>query len=151
MELNFSITRLLLLIAFMVTFAVVGGFTPPSVSTDSLLDPQGVAKAWRYCVLLFLSGAVSASLVDHFVGTIDRSNIRLLYIIIGVVLMIGAYIWMSGLRGATHPAKTRAGKSLHPTSGTVVSELAFRSPTAGVIQPHPACCRCAPTASLSPC
>lgn len=103
MEFNFSITRVLLLMAFLAIFAVVGGFTPPSVSTDSMLDPHRVAKAWWYCVLLFISGAVSASLVDHFLGTLGRSNIRLLYIIIGIALMIGAYIWMSSLRGAPHP------------------------------------------------
>ena len=108
MEFNFSITRLLLLIALLVFFAVIGGFSPPSVSADSMLDPHRLAKAWRYCVLLFVSGAVSASLVDHFVGTLDRSNLRLLYVIIGVALMIGAYIWMNGLHGATHSAMTMA-------------------------------------------
>jgi hypothetical protein len=108
MEFKFSITRLLLLIIFLVIFAVVGGFTPPTLSADSMLDPHRVAKAWRYCILLFISGAVSASLVDHFVGTLDRSNIRLLYIIIGAALMIGAYIWMSGLHGAAHSANMKA-------------------------------------------
>lgn len=102
MEFNFSIQRLLLLVAFLAIFTTIGGFTPPSLSPDSMLDPRRVAKAWMYCVLLFISGAACASVVDHFVGTLDRSNIRLLYIIIGVALMIGSTMWIRGLQGAAH-------------------------------------------------
>ena len=76
MELNFSIKRLLLLFMFLGVFAILGGFNPPFLSSDSVLDPHRVAKSWRYCVLIFVVGAVCASFVDHFVGHIDRSNIR---------------------------------------------------------------------------
>ena len=100
MEFNFSIQRLLLLFACLAIFAMAGGFTAPSLATDSMLDPHRVAKAWRYCVLLFISGALSASVVDHFVGNIDRCNIRLIYIILGAALMIGSCIWIKGLQGA---------------------------------------------------
>ena len=102
MEFNFSITRLLLFVALLVVFAVMGGFSPPAIPHDSVLDPTRVATAWRYSVLLFLVGAVSTSLVDHFVGTLDRSNLRLLYIVIGFALMAGAAIWLRGLKGMGH-------------------------------------------------
>lgn len=50
-----------------------------------------------YCVILFVTGAVSVSVVDHFVGTLDRSNLRIIYIAVGLALMIGAVVWGSGL------------------------------------------------------
>ena len=102
MEFNFSITRVLLFVALLAAFAVMGGFSPPIIPHDSVLDPTRVATAWRYCVLLFLVGAVSTSLVDHFVGTLDRSNLRLLYVVIGLALMTGAAVWLRGLKGMGH-------------------------------------------------
>ena len=111
MEFNFSIPRVLLLIIFLVIFAALGGFNPPSVAPDSLLDPRRIAKAWTYCVLLFISGAVCASVVDHFVGTLDRSNIRILYIILGVAVMVGASIWIRGLHGASKGDSTDSNKA----------------------------------------
>ena len=111
MELNFSLQRLLLLVGFLVLFAVLGGFAPPSLPPDSILEPRKVAKAWRYCVLLFIAGAVCVSVIDHFVGTLDRSNIRLFYIIIGSVLMIGSYIWIRGLHGAAEGEPAAANKT----------------------------------------
>lgn len=104
MELNFSIPRLLLWVAFLAFFAWLGGFTPPSLAEDTLLDSHRVAKAWRYCVLLYLVGSVSASLIDHFVGNLDRSNLRLLYVLLGVALMAGSCLWLRGLRQASEQA-----------------------------------------------
>ncbi|MCX6875108.1 MAG: hypothetical protein NTW21_15050 [Verrucomicrobia bacterium] len=48
------------------------------------------------------------SALYHHVGTIDRSNIRLLYIIVGIALMLGSYLW---IRALSQPA---AGTSAHP-------------------------------------
>lgn len=104
MEFHFSIPRLLLWVAFLAFFAWLGGFTPPSLPEDSLLDSHRVAKAWRYCVLLYLVGSVSASLIDHYVGNLDRSNLRLLYVLLGVALMAGSCLWLRGLRQASEQA-----------------------------------------------
>lgn len=100
MELNLSLKRLLLLAACLTAFAILGGFTPPVLSDDSILDPRRVAKAWFYCLMLFIAGAVCVSVVDHFVGNIDRSNLRILYILLGVAVMIGSTIWLRGLKSA---------------------------------------------------
>jgi hypothetical protein len=108
MEINLSITRILLLAALLAAFAMLGGFSPPSTPSDSLLDPHKVAKAWIYCILLFLSGAVCTSIVDHFVGLMDRSNIRLVYIILGIALMVSSVIWLRSLRGAADDKPTQA-------------------------------------------
>jgi len=121
MEFNFSLQRLLWLVAFLVLFAVLGGFVPPSLSPDSMLDPRRVTKAWSCCVLLFIAGAVCVSVMDHFVGTLDRSNLRLLYILIGLVLMIGSYMWIRGLHGAAkgEPAEVNKTSLLTPGSSPV--------------------------------
>ncbi len=111
MEFNFSLQRLLLLVAFLVLFAVLGGFSAPSLSPDSILDPRRVTKAWIYCVLLFIAGAVCVSVIDHYVGSLERSNIRLLYIIIGSLVMIGSYMWIRGLHGAAEGEPTEANKT----------------------------------------
>ena len=36
-------------------------------------------------------------MVDHFVGTVDRTNIRLVYFVVGASLMLGSYLWRRGL------------------------------------------------------
>ncbi|HCN30917.1 MAG TPA: hypothetical protein DIT64_19810 [Verrucomicrobiales bacterium] len=100
MEFNFSLSRILLFAALAASFAVFIGFTPPAVPADSMLDPRRVSKAWSYCALLYLGGAVSASLIDHYVGTLDRSNLRLLYMLLGAALMIGSSLWLRGLSQA---------------------------------------------------
>jgi hypothetical protein len=105
MEFNFSLPRLLILAACIVAFWLLDGFTVPEVRRDETVDPHRFRKAWTYCVLLFAIGAVSASVVDHYVGNIDRSNIRLLYIVIGIGLMVGSWFWLRNLRttGAPKP------------------------------------------------
>lgn len=49
-------------------------------------------------MLLFCGGAGSATLVDHWVGLMDRVNIRWLYIVLGVLLMGSSVIWLHVLR-----------------------------------------------------
>jgi hypothetical protein len=69
-------------------------------------------------MLMFISGATCASVVDHYVGTLDRSNIRLLYIIVGVVLMTAASLWIRGMRSAYEnpPAETQEMTWIMPVS-----------------------------------
>ena len=98
MDYNFTIPRLLLLISLLAIFGMLGGFIPPVLPEETGLSSARVTKAWFYCVLMFLSGAISTSIVDHHVGLIDRINLRLLYIIIGVGLMIGSIVWLRSLR-----------------------------------------------------
>jgi hypothetical protein len=117
MEFHFSIPRLLLLIALLAIFAAVGGFTPPAV----FFDIPRVAKAWRYCVLMFISGAACVSVIDHFVGNLERMNIRLLYIIMGIVLMIVSYLWFSGLRSATQSSVMSANNPVFAQSSRMFS------------------------------
>jgi hypothetical protein len=97
MEFNFSPLRIGILLVCLLGFALYGGFSPPQLAETSILSPRRIGKAWMYCVILFVTGAVSVSVVDHFVGTLDRSNLRIIYIAVGLALMIGAVVWGSGL------------------------------------------------------
>ncbi len=100
MEFNFSPPRLLLLALLLGAFAALGGFTLPQISEDREVfhSPARVQKAWSYCVLMFVAGAISASLVDHTIGNLDPTNLRTAYILLGAGLMIAGYFWLRTLR-----------------------------------------------------
>jgi hypothetical protein len=97
MEFNFSIRRLAILLVLLVVFWLLDGFSVPLIDNEQY-RPQRIKKAWQYCILLYTSGAVCISIVDHYIGTIDRSNIRLLYILVGFSLMTGSYLWQQTIR-----------------------------------------------------
>ena len=105
-DFNFSRSRLLILLLLLLSFAFLGGFTPPAIPEDLMLNPARVRKAWIYCVMMFVAGACSVSIVDHFVGNIDRSNIRFLYVILGVILMVGSGVYIYTLK---NPAPEASG------------------------------------------
>jgi len=67
-----------------VVFALLGGFTIP----DGM--PARLMRTWAMSVLLFTASAISATVVDHWIGNLDRSNLRWFYIIIGAAGMAGA-------------------------------------------------------------
>lgn len=93
MTYNFGLPRLGLFIGCLVLFFFLGGFTAPEIADDSMLQPAKVNRAWMSCVIMFVVGAGCVSLVDHYVGVMEPSNLRLLYIIIGIVLMAGSFVW----------------------------------------------------------
>ncbi len=117
MELNLDLRRLLVLAVLLGGFVLYGGFAPPDVP-EGYFDAVRIGKAWRYCVLLYLAGAVSVSIVDHMVGTLDRTNLRFLYVILGIGLMAFGVCWMHTLRSAVSrpaPGLTLTGSA--PTGG----------------------------------
>ena len=97
MEFNFSASRLILLASLIAAFWWFGGFSI-GVPHDAFHDPGRVTKAWLYCVILFFTGAGSASVIDHYVGTLDRWNMRVAYVLLGVALMVGSSLWMAALK-----------------------------------------------------
>jgi hypothetical protein len=109
MSYNFGLYRLALFGACIALFFFLGGFDWPEVGDDSLMNPAQVHKAWMWCVVMFLVGAGSVALVDHNVGLMEPANLRLLYIIIGVLLMAGSFIWQRSLKqGAAGPESNRS-------------------------------------------
>lgn len=115
MEFNFSLKRVLILLALLAIYALLRGFEPPTLGADSMLSSRRVTRAWLYCTVMFISGATCATVVDHFVGTLDRSNIRVLYVILGVLLMTGASLWVRAMRAAYQsPAKSEEISFIQP-------------------------------------
>ena len=98
MELNFGIGRLALFAVLIGAFFALGGFSQPDRLEQ--FDAMRVNKAWRYCVMLYLAGAVCVSLVDHSVGTLDRTNLRILYVLLGIALMVGGGWWLHTVKTA---------------------------------------------------
>ena len=70
MELKFTPLRVAALVALLVGYALLGGFVvPPDL-------PARAMRQWALILLLFVLGAISATVTDHWVGTLDRSNLR---------------------------------------------------------------------------
>ncbi len=110
MEINFTLRRLAVLTALIGLFWLLGGFSNPGLDPGGYLDSRRITKAWTYCIILYLAGAGSATIVDHFAGNLDRSNLRLIYIILGVLLMLSSLLWLHVLREGVE--ETRAEKTL---------------------------------------
>jgi hypothetical protein len=51
-----------------------------------------------YRIILFVIGAGCVTVVEHEVGTLDRTNLRPLYLVLGTILMAAAIIWTRSLR-----------------------------------------------------
>lgn len=98
MEFNFSFLRLALLAMLLAAFSLWGGFKAPEVPPNSFHQQSRVNKGWGYCVLLFVVGAVSVSLVEHRVGLMDPTNLRPAYVLLGVVMMLAGVIWLRALK-----------------------------------------------------
>ena len=93
MEFNFSWKRLVFLLACLVVFALLGGFTPPFQGEEVEMFSRKATRAWMTCILMFVTGAAMTTIVDHWVGMMPPSNWRPLYMILGILLMIVATVW----------------------------------------------------------
>lgn len=92
MELTFTPLRTFILVALLAAFWFAGGFD---------LVPHAeryIGRAWVYSILMFLIGAIMVSIVDHWVGNLDRSNLRWLYVAMGVLAMGGSAMYQHILR-----------------------------------------------------
>ncbi len=97
MEINVTPIRGGILALLLVAFYLTGGFEMPDQAVE--LRGRRFAKAWYLCIVIFALGAVKVSIMDHWVGNVERSNIRICYIVLGVILMLVALVWQSMLRG----------------------------------------------------
>jgi hypothetical protein len=92
MEFTFTPVRTGILVVLLAAFWLLGGFELPGDGFAYL------RRAWLYSVLLFCLGGVSATIVDHWVGNLDRSNLRWLYVVLGVLCMGGAFMYQHVLK-----------------------------------------------------
>lgn len=100
MDFNFDFRRLLLFAILLGGLALIGGFSKPDMASNSVHNAASVRKAWTYCIALYVIGAAAASLVDHWTGTMELANLRLLYILLGVLLMLAGGLWLRSLKEA---------------------------------------------------
>ncbi|MCW1887106.1 hypothetical protein OKA04_20375 [Luteolibacter flavescens] len=91
MEFTFTPVRVGILVALLAGFWFLGGYDFP------VGEFAGLRRAWFYSVLMFVLGSVSATIVDHWVGNIDRSNLRFLYIVLGVLCIGGSFMYQNVL------------------------------------------------------
>ena len=96
MEFNFEWRRLWLLAVLLGGFACLGGFSAPQADEEH--SPARARKAWSYCVVLFVIGAASASVVDHYTSTMSHSNLRSVYVLLGGLLMGTGLLWLKFLK-----------------------------------------------------
>ncbi|MCW1923626.1 hypothetical protein OKA05_13760 [Luteolibacter arcticus] len=92
MEFTFTPVRIGILVALLAGFWLLGGFNIPGDGFGYLRKP------WLYSILLFGLGSVCATIVDHWVGNLDRSNLRWLYVVMGVLGMGGAFMYQHVLK-----------------------------------------------------
>ena len=102
MNFNFDLSRLLLLALCLGAFAALGGFSPRALdrSGQQALAITNTTDPWLKCVTLFIAGAVCVSLVDHRVGLMEPTNLRPLYIVLGVIVMAAAIAWQHAIKHA---------------------------------------------------
>lgn len=105
MEFNFSFKRVLMLAACLGIFALLGGFQPPGRGGDGAEPSHRGDEAWSYCVILFVAGAVSASLVEHTIGYMDPTNLRPAYLLMGMLLMLASCVWLRTLKEGLAPPR----------------------------------------------
>lgn len=96
MELNFSLGRLVLFVVLVGGFAVLGGFSQPDIPEQ--FSSIRSHEVWSYCGLMFVVGAVCASLIDHPVGNLNRGSLRILYVLLGVGLMVAGAWWLHSIK-----------------------------------------------------
>ncbi|SKA83966.1 hypothetical protein SAMN02745166_00965 [Prosthecobacter debontii] len=116
MEFNLSFRRLMLLAALLGGFAFLGVFSKPELPQGSPYGTGRVQKAWVYCMLLVTLGAASASVVDHYAGTMEPLNLRPIYILLGVGLMIAGVVWSRSLKQSVEQPLGGVGRP--PTQST---------------------------------
>lgn len=84
MSFEFTLRRTLLLLALLIAYAAFGG-----------LDPSAMGqRVWIRLTVLYILGAVAASVIDHEVGVVDRASLRFVYVLGGAALMVGTLAWL---------------------------------------------------------
>ena len=92
MEFTFTPVRIGILGVLLAGFWLLGGFEFPGDGFAYLRKP------WLYSVLMFVAGGVFATIVDHWVGNLDRSNLRWLYVLLGVLCIGGSFMYQHVLK-----------------------------------------------------
>jgi hypothetical protein len=112
MEFTFTPVRIGILAILLAAFWLADGFELPGAGFAYL------RRAWLYSMLLFVLGSVCATIVDHWVGNLDRSNLRCLYVVMGVLCMGGAFMYQHVLKSRMKIGSTASHWSVVATPST---------------------------------
>lgn len=97
--LNFSWKRVVCLVALLAIYYFLGGFTRLDTrGTDYSIGQFN--RVWSYMMLLYCSGAISITLVDHEIGMFPPTSLRFLYVILGLILMGASVTWLVSTKQA---------------------------------------------------
>ncbi|WP_147263638.1 hypothetical protein [Roseimicrobium gellanilyticum] len=90
--------RLIIFIVCVLTFWAFKGFenTVPG-EEDTVIE---LGSEWVWPLIMFFVGAIAVSFIDHYIGTLERQNIRLVYLIGGAILMVGAIVLLNKAKAA---------------------------------------------------
>lgn len=85
-EWRFTPVRIGIFVVLLVLFGLLGGFTPPEGSVRGM-------RLWILLMVLYVGGGACATMGDQTYGTIDRSSLRFLYLVGGIIaIMIAIFL-----------------------------------------------------------
>lgn len=98
MELTFTPVRIGIFLCLLIAYWFLDGFTHPATRLDiDGITPYYLLRIWVLCMTLFIAGAASATLIEHWAGNLDPTNLQALYIVFGVLLIAVAVAWNHSL------------------------------------------------------
>jgi hypothetical protein len=108
------IIKLIVFVGLLACFYFFGGFQRPIVSQDDYRSPRRMAKAWLVTVIMFVAGAALTVYGNDIAQMVDWDIPNGLYPAIGVMLLIGGFVWMLMVRDSVHLARA-PNKLLEPS------------------------------------
>ncbi len=95
MDIRLTPLRVLVFGLLVAAYWWIGGF-------EIILNSD--SRGMLYRAALFIIGAGCVTVVEHEVGTMERTSLRLLYVILGLILMSAAVVWTRSI----HSARSKA-------------------------------------------
>ncbi|MEZ0275359.1 MAG: hypothetical protein ACAH88_10680 [Roseimicrobium sp.] len=98
MSFNFGPVRLIIFIVCVLVFWFFKGFENTVPGEEDTRIALGAQWVWPF--VAYFVGAIAVSFIDHYIGTLERQNIRLVYLIGGTILMVGAIVMLNKAKDA---------------------------------------------------
>jgi hypothetical protein len=107
MEIRITLLRALLFALLVAGYWWIGGFAV-HVNAD--------VRGMFYRGILFVIGSGCVTVVEHEIGTMERTSLRWLYIILGLLLMTAAVTWTRAVQSARSKSPQSADRILQSRS-----------------------------------
>lgn len=98
MSLNFGPVRLIIFVLCILVFWFFKGFENTVPGEEGARVDLG--SEWVWPLIMYFVGAVAVSFIDHYIGTLERQNLRLVYLIGGTILMVSAIVMLRSAKTA---------------------------------------------------